>query len=254
VLLGCLLGLIALLPSPTGLATEPPPAEHRLSDDLRVIQLTEDVWRFVSVQDQGGDWGRIPANGLVVVSGASAALIDTPWTDDQTRELFRWVTETLGAKVEVVVPTHSHGDCLGGLAAAHELGAHSYGHEKTAGLALAAGNTPPQSTFQESLEVRVGDRRLELRHLGAGHTVDNIVVWIPDEKILFGGCLIKSAGAKGMGYIGEADIDAWPGTLARVAAEYPDAALIVPGHGRPGGSDTLERTLELIETHRGVSK
>jgi len=59
-------------------------------------------------------FGRSPGNGLVVVSGTEAAVLDTPWTDEETEQLFAWVAESLGAKVTTVVVTHSHGDCLGG--------------------------------------------------------------------------------------------------------------------------------------------
>lgn len=225
------------------------PSKHRLHDDLQVVPLTDTVWRFVSYQDQGGDWGRVPANGLIVVSGEIAALIDTPWTDEQTRLVFRWAEDELGTKITAVVPTHSHGDCLGGLGAAHQLGARSYGHETTAEFTREDGNPAPETTFEDRLEVTVGERHLELRHLGAGHTVDNIVVWIPDDKILFGGCLVKSANSTTMGYVDEADLQAWPETIAKVLAEYGDAAWIVPGHGAPGGAGTLQRTLDLIERH-----
>jgi metallo-beta-lactamase class B len=244
-----LVALLSLLPSAA--ATQSAAIEYTLSDDLQVLQLTEDIWRFVSTQDMGENWGRVPANGLVVLSDQAAALIDTPWTDEQTRILSRWVEAELGAKIEVVIPTHSHDDCLGGLNAAHALGARSYGHARTAEFARRDGKPAPRTTFQDRLSVPLGKRNLELRYLGPGHTEDNSVVWIPDAKILFGGCLIKSATARTMGYIQEADLAAWPGTLARVRAEYPDAALIVPGHGRPGGAETLDRTLELIADHRG---
>lgn len=224
-------------------------ADVRLDDDLEVMRLTDTVWRFVSRRDMGDEWGTIPANGLVVLSGDDAALVDTPWTNAQTRRLFAWVESELGAEVQAVVPTHSHGDCLGGLTAAHELGARSYGHELTAEFARRSGDPAPQTTFRQRFDLEIGDRRLELRHLGAGHTADNIVVWLPDEKILFGGCLIKSARSKTMGYVDEADLDAWPETLARVRREYGTEALIVPGHGHPGGLETIERTLHLIREH-----
>lgn len=222
----------------------------RLGDDLEVTRLTDTAWRVVSRRDMGGDWGTIPANGLLVLSGDVAALIDTPWTDEQTRRLFDWVEREHGARIEVIVPTHSHGDCLGGLAAAHELGARSYGHERTAEFARRSGDAAPEATFRESYDLQLGNRRLELRHLGAGHTEDNIVAWLPDEKILFGGCLIKSAHSQTMGYVDEADLDAWPETLERVRRRYGEEALIVPGHGRPGGLETIERTLRLIEEYR----
>lgn len=224
-----------------------------IGTDLQVFPMGGGIWRHLSVKDQGGDWGRIPANGLLVVSGKEAVLIDTPWTEEQTRQLFRWAEEELGAKVTGVVPTHSHEDCLGGLAAAHEMGADSFGLEKTAEIARETGATPPHHVFSEAMDLRVGTRVIELRYLGPGHTVDNIVAWVPDAEgsetgVLFGGCLVKSAATRGMGYVGEADLAAWPATLERVAEEFPGAR-IVPGHGGPGGADTLERTRLLLEAY-----
>ena len=92
----------------------------------------------------------------------------------------------------------------------------------------------------------LGTRTLELRRHGAGHTRDNSIVWIPDIKLLWGGCLVKSAKSKTMGYIDEADLDAWPGTIESLRETYPDVKIVVPGHGQPGGTELFDRTLELI--------
>ena len=94
-------------------------------EDLEVRSLADGVWLHTSYEEIE-DYGRVPANGLVVVSDGEAALIDTPWTNDQTRALAAWLEERLGARLTTVIPTHSHGDCMGGLAAAHDLGARSY--------------------------------------------------------------------------------------------------------------------------------
>ncbi len=216
-----------------------------LSEDVQVEQLAPGVWRHVTYKYLPS-FGRSPANGLVVCADGEAALVDTPWNDEQTACLCDWVERELGARVTLVVVTHAHDDCLGGLREAHRRGARSYALDKAAPIARDSGKEVPQTTFTEACELRIGGETLELRYLGGGHTIDNIVVWIPSEKVLFGGCLVRSAGAQSLGYTGEADLAAWPVTIRAVRARCADARLIIPGHGDPGGLDTLDRTLELL--------
>ena len=101
-----------------------------LSEDLHLLRLSEQVWMHTSFIDYPG-YGRISANGLVVVDGTAAALIDTPWTDEQTGRLFDGVQERLNATIEHVIVGHSHDDCMGGLAEAHRRNARSYGLDFT---------------------------------------------------------------------------------------------------------------------------
>lgn len=218
-----------------------------LTEDLKVERLTDNVWRHISYDEVEG-FGRVPGNGLLVISGAAAALIDTPWTDDQTRRLFRWASERHSATITTVIATHSHADCMGGLAAAHQLGASSYASAKTAEIARQDGKQVPQTTFTDELEVEVGSRKLKLHAAGPGHTVDNIVVWIPNDQILFGGCLVRSNQAKSLGFTGEADLKGWPRTIKSLLREYRDAQWVVPGHGAPGTTDMLRHTRTLLES------
>ena len=225
-------------------------AESReITPDLHVISLGHGIWRHVSAHELE-HFGRVEGNGLIVVSDGEAAVVDTPWTDAETAALFDWIESELGAKVTAVVPTHSHGDCLGGLAEAHRRGAASYSLTKTAEFAREAGVEVPRETFDVRLEIEVGGRRLVLRHVGGGHTVDNIVVHVPDAELLFGGCLVRSATSKQLGYTAEADLDGWPTTIELLRTDYADA-LIVPGHGRPGGVELFENTLRLLHKHKG---
>ena len=202
------------------------------------------VYRHVSYRDMP-EFGRVPANGLIVVGESSAALIDTPWTDEQTALLFEWTARELGVAITHVVATHSHGDCMGGLAEAHRRGARSWAHELTAELAERDGNPVPRRTFTERARIPLGAIDVELRYFGGGHTRDNIVAWLPQSKVLFGGCLVKRTGA-GAGYIAEADLIAWPETIRKVVAAFPDAAVVVAGHGKPGTVDYLSYTAEFV--------
>jgi metallo-beta-lactamase class B len=85
-----------------------------------------------------------------------------------------------------------------------------------------------------------------LHHAGPGHTADTIVAWLEDVQLLFAGDLARSAAASNLGNIADADLDAWPATIHTLLQEYPTATIVVPGHGRPGGRELLEHTLELL--------
>ena len=233
--------LLLVMTAATGRAQE----KIGLDKDVEVHLLAPGIWRHVSYQTFEVKW-KVPANGLIVVSGGRAAMIDTPWTPEQTAVLLDWLETHLKAKVETAIVGHSHVDCLGGLPEIHRRGATSIGLDKTRALALAAGIDAPQETFTDALKLMVGQRQLELFYPGPGHTVDNIVTWIADEKILFGGCLIKSADATTLGNVKESDPLAWPATLVNVKARYREARVIVPGHGNPGGWELVENTLKLI--------
>ncbi len=85
-----------------------------------------------------------------------------------------------------------------------------------AGAETIPGLTRPTDTFADAMTLDLGNRRVELRHLGRGHTSGDIVIWLPDERILFAGDLVEAQAAPYMG-------DSYPGewsstTLDAVAA------------------------------------
>jgi glyoxylase-like metal-dependent hydrolase (beta-lactamase superfamily II) len=70
-------------------------------------------------------------------------------------------------------------------------------------------------TFEESMQIDLGNRVVELRYLGRGHTAGDIVIWLPEERICFGGDLVEAQAAP---YMGDGHIADWCGaTLAAVA-------------------------------------
>jgi metallo-beta-lactamase class B len=217
-----------------------------LSDDVTVTKLAEGVWLHTTYFDPT-NYKNVPANGLIVMDGKCAMMIDLPWTNKQAGVLFDWVAREHRATIKKVVPTHFHIDCAGGLAEAHRRGAESFALKKTVEL-LKKGNKPvPQNWFTEQMGLRCGEVRVELAFLGGGHTVDNIVAWIPSKEILFAGCLVKSMNAKNIGNIEDADLTSYPVTLRKVKETYQNAKIVVPGHGRPGGLDLIDHTINLCK-------
>jgi len=216
-----------------------------LSPDVEAVQLTRSIWLYTAYTELPGHEERVPGNGLVVVSGSSAMLIDLPWNDEHTRIVAEWVSGKFGAEIKYAVPTHAHPDCAGGLGAANALGAESWALHKTTVKLYDLGSAIPRKSFTEKKTLYCGDLEVELMFPGAGHTDDNIVAWIPDEKVLFAGCLVKPMDAENLGNTSEADLKAYPDTLEKLLDEYKNAEIVVPGHGSPGGVDLIKHTIEL---------
>jgi len=68
---------------------------------------------------------------------------------------------------------------------------------------------------------------------------------VPRARVLHGGCLGKSTTAGDLGYLGDARVPAWPASMRRLAARYPDRARTIPGHGSIAG-DPIAATFALL--------
>lgn len=96
-----------------------------------------------------------------------------------------------------------------------------------AGAETIPGLTHPTDTFDDALSLDLGNRGVELRYLGRGHTSGDIVIWLPEERVLFAGDLVEAQAAP---YMGDAHVSDWSSsTLDAVAAL--DARQLVGGRG-----------------------
>lgn len=216
------------------------------SRDLIVTQIAENSFEHTSFL-QTDDFGNVPCNGLLVRNGDETIIFDTPTNDKSADELIQWVKETLHCKINAIIPTHFHNDCLGGLKAFNEQGIPSYAYFKTIELAKENNVVVPQNSFRDSLVLKVGREKIIVKFFGEGHTRDNVVGYFPSENIMFGGCLIKELDAS-KGYLGDANVADWSGTIEKVKKAYPDVRIIVPGHGAYGGKKLLDYTIDLFRT------
>ncbi|MDR2982957.1 MAG: subclass B1 metallo-beta-lactamase [Puniceicoccales bacterium] len=218
----------------------------KVSDDIEVIKLSEKAYVHVSVSEMEG-FGKVASNGLLLVDQGEAFLFDTPVTNEQTEALAKWITNSLHARIIKFVPTHWHQDCMGGLAYLHKQGVESYANVKTVEIAKTKRLPQPNHSFSDALTLRLHGTEALCWFPGGGHAVDNIIVWIPSEKILFGGCMVKDAKATSLGNVADGDLHAWPKTIAAVQGRFPEARIIIPGHGEIGGQELLTHTRELLK-------
>ena len=116
------------------------------------------------------------------------------------------------------------------------------GHESIPGL------TWPTTTFNDKMTVYLGNRRVDLMHLGRAHTAGDIVAHVPDQNVMFTGDIVEyhSACYCGDGYYGE-----WGGTLDKIKAF--DVAAIAPGRGdalvgRDMVNAAIENTRDFVDS------
>lgn len=88
------------------------------------------------------------------------------------------------------------------------------------------GLTHPSLLFEQSLQIDLGSREVNVIHPGAGHTAGDTVVWLEPENILFAGDLVECGAAP---YCGDAYFEEWIKTLSELALLNPQT--LVPGRG-----------------------
>lgn len=171
-------------------------------------------------------------------------IVSTPDSDLETQNLIDWARIEQEAEIIGYVLDRWHPDAMEGLDVVHENGITSYSYELTRQIAKEKGLPIPQTGFDPKQEILVGSEKVICHFLGEAHTKDGIVVWIPSEKILFGGNEIRNY--KGwIGNIADATIYNWSATAEQVKQEYGSAQFVIPGHGKHGGAELIDYTIEL---------
>ena len=211
---------------------------------IKVINIDKGFYVYTSYGFYKGTL--TPANGLLYQSTNGVVLVDTPWGIDQTNQLLNWIYSNLHQPVLFCVHTHSHADRVAGDSALRVNNIKTYSSIATNAKAVANGYPKAVQTFVGDTTLHAGTTPIEVFYPGPGHTTDNEVVWFPLQKILFGGCMVKSTEDTTLGYTGEADLKQWPPSLQKLIARYPDARIIIPGHDDWTNRTSIQHTLKLL--------
>jgi metallo-beta-lactamase class B len=232
------LSLLCLFPGFTLLAQE---------KQIEVTQIAPKVYVHTSYNTYNNV--RFPSHGLLISTKEGVVMIDTGWGNEPTEQLLDWVKTNLKQPVVTCVPTHYHDDKMGGIGAMQAQGIPVMSSALTAQLAAAHKLGAPDVTFRTDTSFTVGGQRIEVYYPGGGHTLDNVVVYLPKQKILFGGCLVKDVKAKSLGNTADADMGNWANAIRNVQQRFPKAKVVIPSHGPWGDKSALSHTLDLIQKH-----
>lgn len=106
------------------------------------------------------------------------------------------------------------------------------------------GNSPilaPNRAVDESTELALGGQRQILMPSGGSHSPGDLMLWLPRERVLFGGDVIYS---DRMPSTNAGDIRQWIETLDQL--RDLEAGVVVPGHGEVTDQRGIERLRELL--------
>ena len=232
-----------LLAGCTAALREKSPEPESETPPVKIDLIAPGVWLHTSYRALSN--GVVfPANGLIVRHDEGLLLIDTAWGEQPTRELLVLIDQELAVPVTHAIVTHFHEDSAGGVSALAEHGIRSYAHPLTVSLLDSAAPVFALNDFhQRSATVSAN---VEVFYPGHAHSADNVAVYVPHAKVLFGTCAVRTPQFRGRGNVADADIAHWPVAMKALQSRYPDVRLVVPGHGSPGTASLLQHTIDLF--------
>jgi cyclase len=194
-------------------------------------------------------------NGIIVGGDDRLILVDTP---HKPTDAMAWADRIRPfGHVDYIVHTDHHPDhtignaFLDGVVVAHELTRYRLEHEPQdrsylEGL-FAVIDPPalhdersfrprlPSITFNDRLHLQHGDLRLELHH-APGHTLNTILVYLPDERVLFTG---DNLCPQGLPSFQDSSVARWFDVLDQI--ERLEFEILIGGHGEAGGRELIQR-------------
>jgi len=209
------------------------------------------------------DWRWGLNNAVFLVGPEGVVLVDTCFTEERTRRLLGAVRSVTDRPIRLLINTHHHGDHTYGNCLVPEAVAMAHPfvrkHIQAMGLGLRAffpevemGDLtprPPEVTFAEPLTLYLGDRRVDLIPVGPAHTPGDVVVWLPEERVLLAGDLFFKGSTP---FFAEGSLFRYGDALARVRALQP--RVIVPGHGPLCGPEVVEETEGYLRFVEGLAR
>lgn len=214
---------------------------------LRITHLSGNFYVYISYGTYAGE--RYPANAMYLVTPKGVVLFDTPWGKAYYQPLLDSIWARHHQKVIMCISTHFHDDRTGGLKYYGAKGIKTYTTRKTDSLCILHHNNRARFLIPQDTTFHVGGYTFQTYYPGPGHTMDNMVIWFPKQKILYGGCLIKSVQDTTLGNLEDADVKAWDNSLRRLQQKFPDPAFIIVGHHDWRNKHSLQHTINMASAY-----
>ncbi len=212
---------------------------------LEISRLTENFYVYTTYSYYQGN--RIPANGLYFLTDSGAVVIDSPWDTTQFQPLLDSIKVKHNKHVAMCIATHFHEDRTAGLDYYKSKGIKTYTTKRTDALSIKRGMKRAEFLIEQDTLFTLGQYSFKVIYPGPGHTPDNIVLWFEKEKILYGGCLIKSIKDKTLGNLADASIKDYATTLKNVQQQCKNPKYIIPGHSDWSSTESLSHSLRMAE-------
>jgi len=219
-----------------------------VAQPLQAEQVAPGVWMVQGVSALGTPANRnFISNAAFVVTPAGVVVIDALGSPVLAEELIQAIGRVTSQPIRHLIVTHYHADHIYGLQAFQAVGAtitahrsgQAYLHSDTAALRLQASRQDLAPWIDDKTRLVPADRWIDgptqftlggvdfmLQPVGPAHTPEDLVVFLPQGRILFAGDIVFRGRIP---FVGQADSGRWIEALDRLIGF--DARLIVPGHG-----------------------
>ena len=214
----------------------------------RAVVVAPDTYMVQGVSALGSSANRnFISNAAFVVTPQGVLVVDALGSPSLALELLAEIRRITPAPVRYVVVTHYHADHIYGLQAFKEAGAtiiaqrdgQLYLNSDTAQLRLKASREELAPAVDEHTRLVAADRWIDrpttlqlggldflLQPAGPAHTPQDLVVWVPQRRLLFAGDLVFRGRIP---FVGQTDSGRWIAALDTL--QSLDARIILPGHG-----------------------
>ena len=100
-------------------------------------------------------------------------------------------------------------------------------------------------TVKHEADFALQGGKVKVFYLGPSHTDDGVFVYLPKERVLYGGCILKPF----LGNLEQANLVEYPKTLQKLKALNLNVGIVVAGHGQPlHAAGLIDRYLNLLAT------
>lgn len=198
-------------------------------------------------------------NSMVYVGPEHVTIIGATWCPASAKALHDSIGIRTDKPVREVINTNYHPDRAGGNAFWKSIGCEIHATEKTVQLMreqwdsicdFTRTSIPelpemplvlPTCTHEGDFELQEG--KIRVFFLGAAHTEDGVFVYLPDERVLYAGCILKAT----LGNLKQANLEEYPRTLRKLKQLDLDMETVVAGHGTPvHDAGLIDRSLVLL--------
>ena len=218
------------------------------NDILKISHLKGDFYIFETYNYYKGS--RIGANAMYLVTDSGVVMFDTPWDSTQFQPLLDSIKAKHNKNVVLCFSTHFHEDRTGGLEYYRQKNIKTYTTFFTDSMSKMKGMKRAEFLIKKDTVFTVANYSFQTFYPGKGHAPDNIIIWFEKEKILYGGCLIKSVDDKTLGNLSDASITDYAATIKNVQQKCKGFKYIITGHNDYTSKKSLKHTLKMAEKLR----
>lgn len=234
---------------------------HHEASAQGLTKIADNVYSYVDTKNSSpaNSYG---ANAGIIIGKDGIIVIDTLISAKEAKRFIRDIKAISKKHVKYVVNTHYHLDHTFGNSEFAKLGALIISHTNDGNNLKTHGETAlknaknyglsekdmkgtkisyPVLTFNERMEIDLGDRKIELIYFRQSHTDGSIMVYLPDKKVLFAGDILFTGYHP---FMGEGDIEGWLKTLDYIMTM--DAEKIIPGHGPVSSKKDIEEMKDYL--------